>query len=392
MTLPAPGFLVGCLVGALVAGLLVWLACRLRHRHPSDRILPGAPCPDPALIAPLFALIDDDADRALSALVAQGAEHARDPEPLFALAIAYRRRGELDRAVTIHQALLARPDLSTGWRHRALLELGRDYLSLGWLDRAERLLEQAFEAPENRETAGRSLIRLQEMQRHWQQAEDWAVASSPNGLRDPDTRALVANYRSERAETLLARHDRVEAERWIESALTLDAGHLHAWTLKLRWTAGRDDCRAMRRALNEALERQPEAIRLSWSAVEARMKDCAEPDVLLAWIKQIYRVLPAAEFALSRSRLYLVLGDSAAARESLYAHLEAHPGIGGIEALEVLRAEMGDSGPMPCLKAVRRILDRADMGRHVCDNCGLRTGSWHWQCPRCFQWGRCRSM
>ncbi|MFP4154196.1 MAG: hypothetical protein ACLFSG_00720 [Halothiobacillaceae bacterium] len=388
-----PGFLIGLSVAVLLAAVVAWwLSRRRRGRSLRALVAPAQARPDPDLIAPLFALIDDDTDRALAGLLAQGAEQARHPEPLFALAIAYRRRGELDRAVTIHQALLARLDLSTGWRHRALLELGRDYLSLGWLDRAERLLEQAFEASENRQAAGRSLIRLQEMQRHWQRAEDWAVAISPNGLHDPGTRSLVANYRSARAEEHLSRHERIEAERWIRSALSLDRTHLHAWTLRLRWTAERGDRAATQAAVNEALRSQPEAVRLAWREIEPRITDCPDDEAALAWLSEVYRSLPAAEVALAVSRVHLARADVQAARAHLYAHLEAYPGIGGIEALEALRAEIGDRGPMPCLNAVRRILDRADMGRYVCDNCGLRTASWRWQCPRCFRWGGCRDM
>ena len=87
------------------------------------------------VIAPLFSLIDDDVNRAIEQLLEQGAERSRNPEPLFALAIAYRRRGELDRAVTIHQSLLARPDFAQAWRDRALLELCLLYTSPSPRDR-----------------------------------------------------------------------------------------------------------------------------------------------------------------------------------------------------------------------------------------------------------------
>ena len=91
-------------------------------------------------------------------------------ETHFALGSLYRRRGEVERAIRIHQNLLARAELPSEHREQALLALARDYLRAGVLDRAERLLQQVSEVPRLRASALDALRGVYERQHDWQQA------------------------------------------------------------------------------------------------------------------------------------------------------------------------------------------------------------------------------
>ena len=364
--------------GAFVARPLPWLR---DNTNSSDG---GS-----AVIAPLFSLIDDDVNRAIEQLLKQGAEQSRNPEPLFALAIAYRRRGELDRAVTIHQSLLARPDFAQAWRDRALLELGRDYLTLGWLDRAESLLEQSMAAPATRLEAGRCLLRLHEMQRQWSQAEAWAIKLAAQGLRDDATRERVAHYRAAEAADALKQRKLARAEQLANASLSLVPDQPRAQGLLLQVACLKRDQAQVRALLDRMLTGNPRGLWLIWDAV----RDCLIEMMPLAewekWLVEAYARYPASELALERAILLAQGAEGAQAGwDFMLEHARKQPGVHALVAMEAFVDRYPQSCAGEILAVVRAVLDDADMGRYICSNCGLRTSKVHWQCPRCSQWGQ----
>ena len=88
----------------------------------------------------------------------------------MALGNLFRRRGEVDKAIRIHQNLIARPTLTKGQRATAMMELARDYLRAGVLDRAEGLFKDLQQTRSHAEEALRSLLAIYEQEREWESA------------------------------------------------------------------------------------------------------------------------------------------------------------------------------------------------------------------------------
>src|SRR6202046_1188858 len=162
--LPLPGWalVVGALVLGILAGHFGW-----GKRWPTSL---GKLHPD--YLTGLDYLVTEQPDRALEMFLKLMDPTADTIETHFALGSLYRRRGEVERAIRIHQNLLARDGLAPEHREQALLALAQDYLRAGLLDRAEELFLEVSEVPRLRASALSALRGVYERQHEWQQAVD----------------------------------------------------------------------------------------------------------------------------------------------------------------------------------------------------------------------------
>src|ERR1700726_171740 len=124
----------------------------------------------PDYLTGLDYLVTEQPDRALDMFLKLMDANADTIETHFSLGSLYRRRGEVERAIRIHQNLLARAALAPEHREQALLALAQDYLRAGLLDRAEGLFQQVSEVPRLRVSALDALRLVYERQHDWQQA------------------------------------------------------------------------------------------------------------------------------------------------------------------------------------------------------------------------------
>lgn len=161
-------------------------------------------------------LLNEQPDKAIDAFI----EVARlDPETTelhFALGSLFRRRGETERAIRVHQNLVNRPDLPANERDHALYELGQDFLRAGLLDRAEESLRMLMEGV-FAEPAKRVLLELYEVEKEWRKAID--AARELQTLQGQDYSVQIAQFCCELAQESLQRKDVSAAVEWLERAL-----------------------------------------------------------------------------------------------------------------------------------------------------------------------------
>src|SRR5580692_7240430 len=160
LPLPVWVLVVAALVLGILAGHFGW---GKRWPGPLSKLHPD-------YLAGLDFLVTEQPDRALDLFLKLMDANADTVETHFALGALYRRRGEVERAIRIHQNLLAREVLATEHREQALLALAQDYLRAGVLDRAEQLLQEVSEVPRLRASALDALRGVYERQHEWQQA------------------------------------------------------------------------------------------------------------------------------------------------------------------------------------------------------------------------------
>ncbi len=181
---------------------LGWVAARIDIRHllRESRSLPRS------YLSGLNFLVNEQPDKAIDAFL----EAVRiDPQTIelhFALGSLFRRRGEVDRSIRIHQSLVDREDLSADQRLQALEELGQDYLKAGLLDRAEAAYSQLRDTP-LRETALRALLEIYQQEKNWNKAIEIARQMPGN---DHQWEREIANFHCELASTEMA-HSRYDA-------------------------------------------------------------------------------------------------------------------------------------------------------------------------------------
>ncbi|HEY4968658.1 MAG TPA: tetratricopeptide repeat protein, partial [Steroidobacteraceae bacterium] len=170
----------------------------------------------PDYLTGLDYLVTEQPDRALDMFLKLMDANADTIETHFALGSLYRRRGEVERAIRIHQNLLARDALAPEHREQALLALAQDYLRAGLLDRAEGLFQQVSEVPRLRASALDALRLVYERQHDWQQA--LGVYRQLARLKAAPPRVVAAHYLCELATLAIERGDTAEARRLLREA------------------------------------------------------------------------------------------------------------------------------------------------------------------------------
>lgn len=372
---------------------LGWFAARFdarESRRASSRL------PD-AYFRGLNYLLNEQPDRAIDAFVDVV---KLDPETIelhFALGNLFRRRGETDRAIRVHESLSARGDLDDAQRARALYELGQDFLKAGLLDRAE----QAFVRLEGTEHDGAALrhrLEIAQMVRDWPLAI--ALAQKQDGV---DIEAVehrhgivqqIAHFHCEMAATALASkqpEDRVRAKREIDTALSIDPAHPRAWLLRgeAAWAVG--DAYGAIDALRRLAQASPAHMALAARTWLAAHESIGRTDDGIAALEALNQRAPSVDLLGAIADARARRDGTAAAARWADAEVQHHPSLLALDRLLALRLAQGDSIGTERhaeLELVRKLIhaQARRLSRYPCQNCGFKARDFYWQCPGCHRW------
>ncbi|MCO4860492.1 lipopolysaccharide assembly protein LapB [Cupriavidus sp. WGlv3] len=351
-------------------------------------------------------LLNEQPDKAIDAFV----EVARlDPETTelhFALGALFRRRGETERAIRVHQNLATRPDLPEPEREHALFELGEDYLRAGLLDRAEESLRRLMSGP-YAASAKRVLLELYEVEKEWQKAID--AARELQTLEQKSYSVQIAQFCCELAQDALQRKRPEDAVKWLNQAVAENPANVRAPILLGDVAAAAGDARA---ALGHwlGIERQDasflplvaervvkayaaldeQGVALEW--LRGLLKGKLAPEVLDTAYKAELEVNGAEAAArlmreqLRRQPTLLALTKYFEAQAAVAAEPAAQAAVVGAATGQAEGAEDGDEAKETT--AIRDLLQlrTRNLARYTCRECGFRARLFYWQCPGCNRW------
>lgn len=381
---------------------LGWLAARLdlRQARHAERNLPDA------YFRGLNFLLNEQPDRAIDAFI----EVVKlDPETIelhFALGNLFRRRGETDRAIRVHQNLVDRPGLSDETRARALFALGQDFQKAGLLDRAEAAFSRLESTPDGEpgphaSEALRHRLEIAQVVRDWPLAIALAQRLDGDTTHDAgtDARRLIAHFHCELAQAALSgrEDDRLaRAGHELDAALAIDPGHPRAWLLRGEALLARDDAAGALAAFERLAEASPAHLALAatpWLEAHRRLDRLGEG---LARLEALNDTHPSVD-------LTSAVAEARAARDGLLPALQAaetalrrQPSLLGLDRLLELRlaaldqAGGDDATRRDELELTRRLIhaQARRLSRFVCADCGFKARQFHWQCPGCNRWDR----
>jgi lipopolysaccharide biosynthesis regulator YciM len=322
----------------------------------------------------------DDPDDAVAALsrAADG-----DPQAIglqMTLGSLFRKRGETDRAIRVHEAIVARPGLSAVEFNQAQLELARDFLKAGLLDRAESLLEPMINAPDAGD-ALELLIELHEQTQGWHAAIDtaqrWqAVTGRPAVKR-------IAQYRCQLAEEARDRGDLAAANSLAENALSDDAACVRASLLLAKLAEAQQQ---WSRAIDHYLRAIEQDARFMVDAVEPLRRcysETGDAEGYRQFLQDAALATPgSAAIAAARARW---LGEQQQNPQAYLAEqLALRPTREGLLLWLDAHTEMADETQGLRDSLLRSVKNRP---RYRCAACGLQPSLLFWQCPSCRQWG-----
>lgn len=333
-------------------------------------------------------LLNEQPDKALEVFIRVAEVDSDTVETHFALGSLFRRRGEVDRAIRIHQNLMARPNLNREHRAQALFELAQDYLRAGLLDRAESLLLELLDVPGYTESALRSLVSLYEQQKDWDQAI--AMRRRLQTLSGAAQEETIAQYYCEMAQTALSAKDMPLARRLLKRAQSQDADCVRAHLLLAQIAENEQQWERSRQHYGRVLERE---IRYATEVLPALARVTRQLDgqaSLQAVTEKLRRNNPKASGYLAIAAIMDPELDDPVSRGCVADYLRSEPSLRGLYDMYAAFGQQQGVTPVrdlePLQLAVRKLLINGP--RYRCEECGFRSKTLYWQCPGCKTWNR----
>ncbi|MDT8989287.1 lipopolysaccharide assembly protein LapB [Curvibacter sp. APW13] len=365
------------LLGLPIAFGLGWLASRMDIRQLR---LENQQAPK-AYFKGLNFLLNEQQDQAIDAFIEAVQNDPDTSELHFALGNLFRRRGEYERAVRVHQHLLSRSDLSQDDRHRAQHALALDYLKAGLLDRAEQALLK-LEGTRFEEQARLALLANYERSRDWPLAAGVAQRLQDSGQGHFATR--LAHYLCEQAQTLVQQQQVDEAmalyRRAIDTAPEAARARIALAELQHRQGQTSDAFETLLAALDHA----PQASPLVAPLLARYAQACGQQTRALETLLALYRG-PHPSLDVLDAIVSLQAPDALeSARDWYVQHLEKEPSL--VAAAKWIAGEKLEHEQFH--PQVQRALDHAvkPLTRYRCAACGFEAKSHFWQCPGCQTW------
>jgi lipopolysaccharide biosynthesis regulator YciM len=331
-------------------------------------------------------LLNEQPDKAIEVFL-QLAEFNRDTvETHLALGNLFRRRGEVDRAIRVHQHLIARPNLSNEEKTIALLELGEDYMRAGLLDRAETLFSDLVAMDAHVPSALRHLISIYQHEKDWGKAIDHArrlerISGESEG-------PIIAQFYCELAELARAARNFEAAQRHLDHAFesqpecvraSIILGHLEAQQGHLEAAA-----QAFERVATLDVDYVPEILPPLLDCY-ARLQQMQRAErFLVDIIERSQGVSPVIALA----KLYASTRGEAAAVEFMTRQLRQRPSVRGLMSLIDASLANARGEARENLLILRDLTHKLIEGQAMyrCNKCGFGAKAHHWQCPSCKTW------
>jgi len=336
-------------------------------------------------------LLNEQPDKAIE-LFLHIAELDKDTfETQVALGHLFRRRGEVDRAIRLHQALVQRTDLSDQQRVQALLALGEDYMRSGLLDRAETVFTDLAKIDQRAPQALKHLISIYQAERDWAKAIENATRYEV--VTDEPMGRLIAQFECELADRLRSGGDVEGAREAIARAYEADSTTVRAGMLEGRIEVDSGNDAAAIRAFERAARHDPDylpEILPSLLACYDRVGDTPGARAFLAEMSEHYRGISPV---LALTRLVESEEGVGRARAYLAQQLKDRPSVRGEAALIDLTLAEG-AHATATLEDLKHITDQLLVRNpsYRCSRCGFGARSHHWQCPSCKEWGTIKPL
>ncbi len=340
-------------------------------------------------------LINDRPDEAVDTFVDSLEVTKETLETHVALGNLMRRKGEVDRAIRIHQNLLARPNLPPLQLQQANLELARDYISAGLYDRAERLLRDLVQSSDElRAVSLRHLVEIYQAERDWSKAIEAATRLLPrrNFLLsapdpDPELDGAIAHFHCELAQRALEKNEFDGARAHLQQALIRDHKCVRASLLSglLEYRAGQFQAAidALKKVPQQNIALIPEmldTLRACYDALGIR-------EQLVDYLRECLVQHSSTRLVLAVSEELTLRDSQQAAHEFILEQMRQRPTLRGLLALISTPCEAPpvDNQNQELLQALLQKLVLSKPA-YQCQRCGFSGRQIHWLCPSCKQW------
>lgn len=367
-----------------VAALTGWLIGRSKVKGNRDNST------SPSLSRDLFRglnfLLNEQPDQALEVFIRMSEVDNETVDIQFALASLFLRRGEVDRAIRIHQNLIARPMLPRAQRNQALYELGLDYMRAGLLDRAESLFQELVNDPRYGEQCRRQLLDIFQQEKEWHKAIE--VARKLPSLNGNRLAPVIAHYYCELAEAALKRGDGADAQNMIKRAFGEDKNSVRASILEAGIAQRHDLPKNAIRAYKRIEQQDADYLPLIIEPLQKSYEQLGQMGEFTQYLRDLVSKQESISLVLALAEQLCGRGEEQDAAALLKDYLQRRPSLRALQYLLELRCNLGQSGQHSDVGIIRDIVEKLLAAKPIyrCNHCGFSSKTMHWQCPSCKQW------
>ncbi len=374
-------FEIWLLLGIPLFFSLGWIAARvdIRQLLSESRSLPQG------YFKGLNFLLNDQHDKAIDAFI----EIVKlDPETVdlhFALGNLFRRRGETERAIRVHQNLLSRPDLPLEQQTHAMFELGQDYLKAGLLDRAEETFNQLV-AGQYSIQARRALLEIYQREKEWARAIDAALALQESGAGGRQKE--IAQFYCEMAQDELVHTHADSALKMLEKAIAADRHSVRATILMGDVHLANGDIESAVLAWRRVEQQSVPHVALVAQRLMDGYRKLERPQEGLNLLKGYMAEAPSIDLLEVVFKATLELDTVEVANQLVSAELRRTPTLLGLDKLLDARLMVAAPEVRPELSLVKNLVHgyAQKLTRYQCAHCGFKARQFYWQCPGCSRW------
>lgn len=332
-------------------------------------------------------LLSDQSDKAVDLFIDLLQVDSDTIETHLALGNLFRQRGEVDRAIRIHQNLIARPNLDIEQRQLALLQLSKDYQAAGLFDRAESILLELTNEPEHSENSLKSLLFLYQQTREWRKAIGIGEQIPSQWISNIQTQ--IAHFYCELAleEETSGNFKRVQG--YLRKALHHDSRCVRARLHLAQFLVEQQRYKEASRWIEDLPEIDVDLLSDYVPLVEQIYEGLADEDGLREYLERAMRLGAGASVTLKLAAL-IEHDNIGCAQRMVLDELKRRPTMRGFHKLidyHVQQAEPGQA--RQSLQALRDLVARQMLirPRYRCQKCGFSSHAMYWHCPSCKSWG-----
>ncbi|MEE9452729.1 MAG: lipopolysaccharide assembly protein LapB, partial [Gammaproteobacteria bacterium] len=305
----------------------------------------------------------------------------------------FRRRGELARAIRIHQNLVARTELSPQQRIEAMVSLGQDYLSAGVFDQSERIFQEVVEVGgKHLVLALRCLLDIYQQEKSWQKAIH--AAKKLESSSGEDQREVIAHHYCELVEESLKDGQLVQAAAYLKRAATTYSGSVRTSLLQAKMATEEGKYEAAVKYYQQVESQDPDYLSEAVPQIVACYYQLGREKECMAYLRGLLNQYSRISIALTLAEGIKKYHNIEEAVDFVADHLTHHASIRGLNQLIQWHIDTSYGKVKSKLQVLHNITTNLLRNKPIyrCRNCGFSGNLLHWLCPSCKRWNNMKPI
>lgn len=333
-------------------------------------------------------LLSDQPDKAVDTLIKMINLNSDTVETHIAMGNFFRHRGEIDRAIKVHQNLVSRDEIQPSQRENALMELGRDYTQAGFLERAENAYLQLLNSDKHYWNAQQQLFSIYQTTKEWSRAIELAERMVGCHGDNDDVSEKLSHFYCEEAQIALDSGELEQGHKLLQHAVNADARAVRPWLMLGELAIEQGNHEDAWYYLAQVAEHD-----LSWFGeaipkLESVADKTGEHERLETLLKTHWQ--QCASSYLAMANILAQRGETDEAAAFLLSQLQKTPTMKGFKRLMELHMQLQKDNPASTsLQLLSELVEQQIKQRpkYRCGSCGFSGHKLYWLCPSCKKWG-----